>query len=253
MPKMTPYYADDLVTLYHGDCMDVLPGLGLFDLTFTSPPYNLSVTTGGGFAKAGPGGHRGWTHAALAEGYSNYDDAMPSEAYEEWQRDVLTELWDRTSSTGAIFYNHKPRVQAKMLWTPLVLNPALPIRQIIIWARPGGMNFAPTHYLPTYEWIIVFARPEWRLKSRAASAVGDLWCVPREANSDHPAPFPVGLPARAIESAEPKNVLDPFAGSGSTLVAAKAAGVRAVGIELSERYCEIAARRCSQEVLGLVS
>ena len=119
------------------------------------------------------------------------------------------------------------------------------MRQIITWARAGGMNFAPTHYVPTYEWIIVFAKPDWRLKSKAASGVGDVWRVPQEP-SDHPCPFPIGLPARAIESAGPRTVLDPFAGSGTTLRAAKDAGVHAVGIEKSERYCEMIVKRLAQ-------
>jgi len=256
----TPYYQDDLVTIYHGDMEEVLDGrvaLGLFDLVFTSPPYNLGVTTGGGFGhwKDGqPHGGGGKWMTANTQGaitYADHDDAMPFSEYEEWQRRALALMWEHTSDRGAIFYNHKPRVQAKMLWTPLALNPGLPVRQIIIWARAGGMNFAPTHYVPTHEWIVIFARPEFRLTSRAASGVGDVWRVAQESNPRHPAPFPVGLPARAIETTNPETVLDPFMGSGSTLMAAKAAGVRAIGIELSERYCEIAAQRCSQEVLGL--
>ena len=69
-----------------------------------------------------------------------------------------------------------------------------------------------------------------------------MWRVPQEP-SDHPCPFPIGLPARAIESAGPRTVLDPFAGSGTTLRAAKDAGVHAVGIEKSERYCEMIVKR----------
>jgi DNA modification methylase len=96
---------------------------------------------------------------------------------------------------------------------------------------------------------MVIAKPEWRLKSKDASGVGDLWRVAQESNTDHPAPFPIGLPARAIESAGPSLVCDPFMGSGTTLRAAKDAGVRAVGIEKSERYCEIAVKRLAQGVL----
>lgn len=256
---MTPYYQDDLVTIYHGDCREVLSDLDAFDMVFTSPPYNLGVTTGGGFGhwKDGqPHGGGGKWLTANTQGsitYADHDDAMPPAEYEAWQRAVLTDLWAHLTDRGAIFYNHKPRVQAKELWTPLSLNPGLPVRQIIVWARAGGMNFAPTHYVPTYEWIVIFAKPDWRLRDKAASGAGDLWRVPQEANPSHPAPFPVGLPARAIESVSPRSVLDPFMGCGSTLVAAKAAGVRSVGIELSEAYCERAALRLSQEALGLTS
>jgi site-specific DNA-methyltransferase (adenine-specific) len=251
---MKPYYADDTVTIYHGDCREILPTLGLVDLIFTSPPYNLGVTTGGGFGH-GTNWNGKWARAAhvggIGNGYDAHADAMPLADYEAWQRDVLRACWAQLTDRGAIFYNHKPRVQAKTLWTPLELNPGLPIRQIIIWARAGGMNFAPTHYCSTHEWIVVFARDGFRLKSRAASGIGDVWRVPQDGDNDHPAPFPIGLPGRAIESTSPRLVVDPFMGSGTTLRAAKDAGIPAVGIDTSERYCEIAARRCAQDVLDV--
>lgn len=238
---MTPYYDEGGVSIFHGRCEDVLPGLAPVAMVFTSPPYNLGVSTGGGF------NHKGsWKSPALMGGYAEHGDAMPPAEYVAWQKTVLALCWARLTDDGAIFYNHKPRVQAGVLQTPLDLNPGLPVRQVIIWARSGGFNFSPTYYLPTHEWIVVFARPGWRLKSKEASGAGDLWRVPQESNTEHPCPFPVGLPARAIETAAPSAVLDPFMGSGSTLVAAKAAGVRAVGIDTSERYCELAARRLAQ-------
>ena len=242
-----PFYDDGLITLYCGDNAEVMPTLGPVDLVFTSPPYNLSTTTGGGLSGAGQKGK--WVNAnrgGLGEGYADHDDAMPVAEYEEWQRSFLRLAWGTLTDAGAIYYNHKPRVQAGTLWTPLVVNPGLPVRQIIVWARAGGMNFAPTHYLPMHEWIVVFAKPTFRLKSKEASGVGDVWRVTQEQGIEHPAPFPIGLPARAIETVAPSCVLDPFAGSGTTLVAAKAAGVRAIGIEKSERYCEVAVKRLAQ-------
>ena len=253
---MTPYYADESVTLYHGDCREVLPALHDVDLVVTSPPYNLGVTTGGGFGhwKDGQqhGGRSKWKaamHDGDGIGYTDHNDAMPYAEYEAWQKDCLRLMWGALSDRGAIFYNHKPRVQARTLWTPLQLNPDLPIRQIIVWARSGGLNFAPTHYLPTHEWIVVFAKPDFRLTSRGASGVGDVWQIAQAANPDHPAPFPIGLPARAIETTAPRLVLDPFAGIGTTLRAAKDAGVSSIGVEKSERYCEKAAERLAQGVL----
>jgi len=268
---VTPYYNADNVTIYVGDCLEVMPQLDeRFDLVFTSPPYNLGTSTGGGFADTrkypdmkmgkwggvkGSGGHHKWKrldHAdGLAHGYDDHDDAMPMGEYEEWQRACVTAMWGCLTANGAIFYNHKPRPQ-RTLWHPRCLIPdALPVRQEIIWARAGGINFAPTHYVPTYEVIIVVAEESWRLKSKGASGVGDVWSVPQERGNPHPAPFPVGLPARAIETTAPSAVLDPFAGSGTTLVAAKAAGVRAVGIEKSERYAEMAAARLDNTTVSL--
>jgi site-specific DNA-methyltransferase (adenine-specific) len=250
---MRPYYDDGAVTIYHGDCREILPQLEPVDLIVTSPPYNLGVTTGGGFGHYRDGHDKGgragkWGGSAATGGivYDDHEDAMPAVEYEAWQRDILRLCWAQLTDRGAIFYNHKPRVQAATLWLPLTLNPDLPVRQIIIWARAGGVNFSPTHYCPTHEWIVVFAKPAFRLKSRAASGVGDLWRVPQDGNNMHPAPFPLGLPGRAIESVGPSSVLDPFAGSGTTLRAAKDAGVRAIGIEISERYCAMAVDRLAQ-------
>jgi site-specific DNA-methyltransferase (adenine-specific) len=119
----------------------------------------------------------------------------------------------------------------------------LPIRQIVIWARCGGINFSPTFYCPTHEWIVIIARPGFKLRDRAASGVGDVWRIPQERNNPHPAPFPVELPSRAIETTSTGIVLDPFMGSGSTLVAAKNLNRVAIGIDVEEEYCEMAANR----------
>lgn len=254
---MKPYYDEAGITIYHGDCEEVLPSLGPVDLVITSPPYNLGVSTGGSFGhpdwnarmkERGGGGK--WHGGALADGYESFDDALPPEEYLMWQRRCVRLMWDVLSPAGAIFYNHKPRVQAGMLMMPTqYIPPGLPIRQVVIWARAGGVNFAPTHYCPTHEWIVIVAPDAFRLKSKGASGVGDVWTIPQESNTLHPAPFPLALPARAIETTAPASVLDPFMGSGTTLVAAKAAGVKAIGIDVSERYCDLAASRCAQEVL----
>lgn len=236
---VTPYWSDDLITLYHANDLRALAevGEGTVDLVFTSPPYNLGNTTGGGFAdpekdtKAGK-----WSGGKLASGYANHDDEMPHEEYVEWQQTLLRTLWEKLSSHGAIFYNHKPRLKDKELWLPLELNPGLPLRQIIIWSRAGGMNFSPTHYCPTHEWIMLFAKPDFKLKSRGASGAGDVWQVPQEP-SPHPAPFPIGLPARAIETMDGvRTVLDPYSGSGTTVRAAADAGVKGIGID-NDKWC----------------
>lgn len=242
---VTPYYEDELTALYHGTWEDVLPSLPKADLIFTSPPYNLAMR------KATQ--PRKW-NASLENGYADHDDAMDDGTYDAWQRAFLAAAWDRLTDTGAIFYNHKPRLRPDAtLWTPLVVNPSLPVRQIVTWARAGGMNFNSTAYVPTYEWIVVFAKHGWRLRDQSASGVGDLWRIPQESGTLHPAPFPVTLPARAIETAGPRLVIDPHAGSGTTLVAAKRAGVRSIGIEKSEAYCEMAVERLAQGVLAFDS
>jgi DNA modification methylase len=111
------------------------------------------------------------------------------------------------------------------------------------------MNFNPTAYVPTYEWIMIFAREQWRLRDKGASGAGDVWYVPQEPEAEHPAPFPLSLPVRAMETTPPGSVIDPFCGIGTTLRAAKDFGRKAIGIEICEKYCEVAARRLEQEVL----
>jgi site-specific DNA-methyltransferase (adenine-specific) len=259
---MKPYYEHAGISIFHADCHDVMAQLApeSFDLIVTSPPYNLGVTTGGGFPTghyspdapmAKRGGQGKWPGAALASGYDEHDDAMPPADYEAWQRDVLLQCWRLLTDKGAIYYNHKPRVQGGELWTPLRLNPGLPLRQIVIWKRAGGINFSPAFYVPTHEWVLVLAKPGWRLKSKGASGAGDVWEIPQESGTPHPAPFPERLPLTAIETTGARTILDPFSGSGTTLVAAKRLGRRAVGIDKSERYCEIAAKRLAQEALPL--
>lgn len=259
MGEPTPYYQDDLTTLYHGDNSDVLPHLSGVDLVVTSPPYNLGEspwpTLGNWQPGQGSGGHSKWRNGTEAGGgitYADHEDAMPWAEYVDWQREVWRLMWATLTPAGAIFWNHKTRVVGARLWSPTELIPATlrrhNLRQEIIWRRSGGVNFNPTAYVPTHERIYVVAKEDWRLKSKGASGVGDVWEVPQE-QSVHPAPFPLGIPARAIETTGPCLVLDPFAGSGTTLRAAKDAGVKAIGIERSERYCEMAVERLAQESL----
>jgi site-specific DNA-methyltransferase (adenine-specific) len=253
---MTPYYEDDAVTIYHGDCREVLPAMSGVDLIVTSPPYNLGAAPWPhlGHWKQGDstGGKSKWRNGSDGSAgvtYDGHEDSMPWGEYVAWQHEVWRLMWATLSNAGAIFYNHKTRVIGGRLWKPDELIPAdLPLRQELIWARAGGMNFNPTAYLPTHERILIVAKEAWRLTSKGASGVGDVWRVPQEP-SEHPAPFPIGIPARAIETTGPCLVLDPFMGSGTTLRAAKDAGVRSVGVEVSEVYCEIAAKRMGQGVL----
>lgn len=245
---MQPYYSEAGIKIYHGDCREVLPSLPSesVDMVFTSPPYNLR--NGNNFHM----GHKGSTRpgAALANGYLSHSDDLPYQDYVRWQRGVLGECWRVLTPTGAIFYNHKPRVQFKVVQLPLALNPDLPLRQIIIWLSSGGVNYSESHYMPAHEWILLFAKEGFSLRDRSASGVGDVWRIAPEINSKHPAAFPLGLPRRAIETTEARMILDPFMGSGTTLRAAKDLGRKAIGIEIEERYCEIAANRLRQEVLS---
>lgn len=224
-----------------GDAVEVMRQIpsSSVDLVVTSPPYNLKNSTGNGM-KDGRGGK--WANAALQRGYSHYDDNMPHELYVKWQRQCLKQMLRVVREDGAVFYNHKWRVQGGLLQDRQDIVRGFPVRQIIIWRRSGGLNFNSGYFLPTYEVIYLIAKPKFRLAPKA-NANGDVWEFPQEMKNPHPAPFPVDLINRIISSTSAKLILDPFMGSGTTAVAAKALGRDFVGIDISPEYCKMADER----------
>jgi modification methylase len=147
---------------------------------------------------------------------------------------------------GAIFYNHKWRVQAGLLQDRQDIVTGFPVRQIIIWKRKGGINFNKGYFLPTYEVIYVIAKPKFILAPKA-NAHGDIWEFTQETNNPHPAPFPITLVERIITSTHAEIILDPFMGSGTTAVAAQKNGRDFIGIDISHEYCNMALRRLNGE------
>lgn len=244
--KELKYPSDFLNKIICGDCLDVMRQMpdGCIDLIVTSPPYNLKNSSGNGM-KDGRGGK--WANAALVNGYSNHHDCMPHEEYVDWQKECLSEMLRLIPDDGAIFYNHKWRVQKGILQDRQDIVQDFPVRQIIIWRRKGGINFNPGYFLPTYEVIYLIAKPKFKLVPKA-NAFGDVWEFTQETKNEHPAPFPVSLIERCISSTPAKTVLDPFMGSGTTAVAARNLGRDFVGIELSPDYCEMAEKRLSNGV-----
>lgn len=230
-------------TLILGDCLEVLPTLGPVDAVITSPPYNLGGSPwphlGNWKQGDSAGGKTKWKNGSDAGGgiqYGEHDDCIPWAEYVGWQRAVVSELWDKIVDDGAIFFNHKPRVIGAKLWLPLELIPECAVlRQIVVWARPGGVNFNPTAFVPTHEWIMLLAKPAFRLKSKGVSGLGDVWRMSPDAN-EHPAPFPLALPSAALDAINAETILDPFMGSGTTGVACAKAGRKFIGIEKDERW-----------------
>jgi len=225
--------------------MKTIPS-GSIDMVFTSPPYNLGNSTGGGIKSGGKSGK--WKAGAegLGKGYNTHSDDLPYTDYVDWQKRFISVCWDTLSETGAIFYNHKPRVQAGKLQTPFNYIPEHltdNVRQVVIWKRSGGINFSPSFYLPTHEWVVIIAKKDFRLRDKSASGAKDVWEVQQERGSKHPAPFPVELPTIALETTTAKTVLDPFMGSGTTGVACKNLNRDFIGIELDEEYFKIAEER----------
>jgi len=225
-----------------GDCLTLMDRMtdGCVDLAITSPPYNLRNSTGNGM-KAPSFGCM-WETPKLIDGYESGDDAMPYEEYVMWQRKCLTSMMRVLSDRGAIFYNHKWRVQDGLLQDRSEIVKGFPVRQIIIWHRNGGLNFNDGYFLPTYEVVYLICKPNFKLAS-GANAVGDVWRISQETDNEHPAPFPLELAKRCIESTRAELVLDPFMGSGTTAIAAELCGRNWIGMEISQDYCKMAGDR----------
>ena len=114
-----------------GDSLDVMRRLpmGSIDLIVTSPPYNLKNSSGNGL-KDGRGGK--WQNASLINGYQEHTDDMPYDEYCKWQRNCLRQMLRLIPNNGAIFYNHKWRVQRGLLQDHSEIVKGFPVRQIII-------------------------------------------------------------------------------------------------------------------------
>lgn len=245
---MKPYYQDESVTLYHGDCLTVMREMPdeSVDIVVTSPPYNMGLTPGGN----GRGTYKHTTQKArrFADGYGQHDDAMEQGDYDAWQREVLAECW--RVSRLAVFYNHRPRVEHGILRDPLSNDFRIPLRQRIIWNRGTGIDVNLRTFCTRGEYVLLFAKPDMKLASHSVSGWGDVWDLGIEYGiKDHPAPFPIALPARCIEATGAQSVLDPFSGSGTTLRAAMDAGIKGIGIELEQRHCASTLRRLAQGAL----
>ena len=227
--------------IIQGDCLEEMRKLpsGRFKAVVTSPPYNLRNSSGNGIKD--PRGHK-WPRTALKDGYECHSDDMPHDEYVSWQRDCLSEMMRVLRDDGVVFYNHKWRVQNGMMQDRHDIVDGFPVRQIIIWHRAGGINFNPGFFLPNYEVIYMICKPGFKLV-KGMNRLGCVWRINQEMRNSHPAPFPVELPRRCLQSVGEGPVLDPFMGSGTTAVAAEELGMEWVGIELSERYADMARER----------
>ena len=218
---MAPYYQDDLVTLYFGDCLEHLGLLDQADVMVTDPPYGTQPNSDkvGYGRRVQESGFRGQRIA----------NDVTSDV-----RDTVLEMW-----------GERPVIA---FGSPRFPDPPGNWDHRLVWdKREPGLNGGPWRY--THETIFVRGDGWVRTSASAFSIIS----VPSGNGSpekrDHVHAKPVALMERLIAAAPPGVIVDPFAGSGSTLRAAKNLGRRAIGFEIEERYCEIAARRLAQEVL----
>lgn len=258
---MKPYFDDGFTTIYHGSASELPLDDASVDLVTTSPPYNVGVD------------------------YKNYDDRQPWATYwtdvYSWSSEISRVL----KPAGRSFVNVAPVVATEggngrskknrqslaARWAVALESAGLEPADMVAWCSQRGSGTAWGSFeMPTapnlrgdWEAILIhfkgtWSRPEPEEQKGYRDKIGDwpalvtnVWEIRPERRGDHPAPFPVVLPARAIRlSTWPGElVLDPFCGSGTTLVAAKMLGRRAVGVDVDERSCEIAANRVAQGVL----
>lgn len=231
-----------------GDCLEVMKDIpdNTIDLVVTSPPYNLGIRKTFGNTENWKGK---WNKSKLqAQGYDQHNDYMPEDKYIAWQKSVLAECFRVIKNDGAIFYNHKWRVQNGLYQQRLEIVEGLPLRQIIIWKKAGGINFNEGYFLPTYEVIYLLAKPDFKLAPKV-NRYGDVWEITQERNSWHPAPFPVEFAERCVSASKGSIVLDPFIGSGTVAVACKKLNKKYIGIDISEEYCEKARERINGSVV----
>lgn len=219
-----PYYQDAACTIYHGDCMEILPHLDAVDHVITDPPYSERTHKG-----ARTGDISGFLITFAHIEFETLRDLLNSIRVERWV--VLT-----TDSSHA----------ASML-----LNPPsrLEFVRLGIWVKPNPTpQFTGDRPGQGFEQVAILHPPgKKRWNGGGFSAV---WTF-NKIIGRHPTEKPLELFSKFIEQFTDAGdtILDPFMGSGTTLEAAKLQGRKAIGIEREERYCEIAANRLRQEVL----
>ena len=221
--SVTPYYQDDYVTLYHGDCLDLADVWTGADVLVTDPPY------GRAWKQGDTGSARGWK----------------SDRHEGIANDATTGVRDAALAA----WGDRPAV----VFGDLLLPAPDGTRLVLVYDKGNDAGFtgAVGGYRRNAEAVYLIGNHGSGLGGRSAiirtrtSAGGNL-----ARKTGHPHTKPGDVMQALIAAAPPGTIADPFAGSGSTGVAAKALGRKAILVELEERYAEIAARRLSQDVLN---
>ncbi len=220
-----PYYEDKYVQIYHGDCREILPKFHSqeFDLIITDPPYSVGVNSSGQRASYG-------------------DNSV----IKPFLTIIGKELFRVARINGAIYINTDWRTYP--IWWDC-LSQIKPLTNLIVWDYEWIK--AGSHYRFTYELLMFWALGAHKLTDKATP---DVWRIPPinfTVDKRHPAEKPVALIEFILSKSQGEIILDPFLGSGTTALACKKLGKRCIGIEIEEKYCEIAADRCRQEVMEL--
>lgn len=214
---INPYYQESGITIYHGDCREILPTLPKVDLVLTDPPYGLGETN-----------ERALSRGKLAKptDYGHFD-------------------WDKNRPSQEDMYRITTMAKYSIIWGGNYFQ-FFPSSCWLVWDKMNGSNdYADCELAWTnLNKAVRMFKFMWNGMLRDGEARG----VPRK----HPTQKPLELMTWCIGLGEPaETILDPFMGSGTTLRAAKDLRRKAIGIEIEEKYCEIAVKRLRQEVLPL--
>jgi len=217
LPK--PYYDESGITIYHGDCKEILPHLELVDLVLTDPPYGIGEA-------AGKNKSRSIKTTAKDFGDDKWDN-------ERISRDILNLVLGAGSSRiifGGNYYTDL--LTQNTCW--------------LVWDKVNGANDFADCELAWTNLNGAVRNFKWMWQGMIKKMPEQRW---------HPTQKPISVMRWCIEQADMKQkkihntILDPFMGSGTTLVAAKTLGRKAIGIEIEEKYCGVAVKRLRQEVL----
>lgn len=231
---MTPYYDHNGITIYHGDCREILPGVAnrSIDLVLADPPYEHEAHTKARRVRSGGG------VGVLEIPFSAMDETLRSICGHEIGR--LARRWVLTFC----------QVEAAMSWRSAYERGSLEYLRTCIWVKPDGApQFTGDRPGMGYETLVAMHAPGTRRWNGGGRHGVFTYCVGR--HPDHPTqkPLPLIRDLIGLFSDPGDLILDPFMGSGTTLRAAKDLGRRAIGIERDERYCAVAVERLSQEIL----
>ena len=262
---MKPYYLDEWVTIYHGDCREILPELPKFDLVLTSPPYDNLRDYGGYsfdfniisrllYEKTLDGGVLVWV-----VGDATIDGSETGTSFRQALR--FMEVGYKLHDTMIYAKNSVP-INAKRyeqnfeymfvfsLGSPRVFNP---IMRTKLWEDHRKQKAAKRNRDGTFQYGYASSKTECVIGNIWYYDVGGGHVTKDKIAYQHPAIFPEKLAADHIISwtNTGDTVLDPMCGSGTVLKEAKKLNRKCIGIEIEEKYCEIAAKRCSQSVMEL--
>lgn len=216
-----PYYSDDYTAIYNSDCREILPRLPQVDLVLTDPPYGIK-------ADKGFSGSCGFMGTGAAISRRHYADVWDSERPgKETLELILKSCRAAIIFGGNFFADILPQGKHWIVWDKLNTMPTFGDCELI-WTNIKRNSVKKI----TLEYNGLIGREAWRA---------------------HPTQKPLKLMTWLIETYTQLADItcDPFMGTGTTLRAAKDLGRRAIGIEIEEKYCEVAAKRMHQEVLKL--